>query len=352
MRVHPAGLGFFFRVGSVLTLFLAPGALSESATWRVPSQCPTIHAGLDSTSYGDTVLVAPGTYQLSDDPETWIAPGPGIRLVSEDGPDVTIIEFCEISTAIALYQCEGARVNGFTMRFGTSPGCLSPPVYTSGVECVDCTDVIVENCIIDGLGNGIYVRGSSSEWWKPVFRHNTIRSCGFGVYLENVIDSGRPYFQGNTITSCSYGAWVWDSSPMFRDNTIASCSFFAAEFYGHCGGGWDRNLIANNAGGIDIHADPPLAAPSFNGGWMPEDANDFLGNRGKAISFSHSPGDGFVMAIYNYWGTDCPESSLSFTGSVIFEPWVDSTHTQILNHTHCPGATEPTTWGAIKAMYR
>ena len=111
----------------IMLLLFSSAEIVWARTWHVPSECPTIHAGLDSASSGDSVLVAPGTYLKTDDPETWVHPGPGVRLVSEGGPDVTIIEFCSSSIGILLNQCEGARVCGFTVRFGSGPGCWNPP---------------------------------------------------------------------------------------------------------------------------------------------------------------------------------------------------------------------------------
>jgi hypothetical protein len=324
----------------------------QAKIWHVPSECPTIHAGLDSASAGDTVFVAPGIYSVSDDAETWIEPGPGVCLVSEGGPEVTIIEICNISTAVILRQCEGARVSGFTIRFGSSPDCLRPPVSTKAVRCTDCTDVVVENCVMEHLSYGIYVEGKSSQWWKPAFRNNVIRDCGWGIGVLNGIDAGRPYFQGNTITSCAAGADIMNSSPMFDGNTIAYSSMYAMYYMYHCGGSCYRNVIAHNAVGVRIYADPPLAAPDFNGSWELPKANDFFDNGPFDISYSHSPGQGFVMALYNYWGSKCPDSSAIFQGTVIFEPWVDATHEHVLNHSDCPNAAQPTTWGAIKAMFK
>jgi hypothetical protein len=83
-----------------------------------------------------------------------------------------------------------------------------------------------------------------------------------------------------------------------------------------------------------------------------EDANDFFDNGGYHISYSHSAGPGFVVAQYNYWGSECPDSAAIFSGTVVFSPWVDSTHTQGLNEDDCPDAAEPSTWGRIKAIFR
>lgn len=341
-------------VSSVLmgSFLLCSPKVLQARTWHVPSECPTIHAGLDSASYGDTVLVAPGTYLKTDDPETMIHPGPGVRLVSEGGPEATIIEFCNSSIGILLNQCEGARVCGFTIRFGSGPDCWFPPGPTEGVRCRDCTDVVVENCIMEDVSYGICVMGRSSQWWKPVFRNNVIRNCGPGIGVFDGIDAGRPYFQGNMITSCNCGAEIRNSSPMFDGNTITYCREYGMYYMYHCGGSCTNNVIAHNGMGVAIYADPPLAAPDFNGGWEPQHANDFFDNGGIDISYTHSSGQGFVMALYNYWGSRCPDSTAIFQGTVIFTPWVDSTHQQVLNHSDCPNATEPTTWGAIKAMFR
>lgn len=69
-------------------LFLALSPTAFAITWNVPTDAPTIQAGIDSASAGDTVLVACGTYYEHD-----IAMREGITLRSETGlPDCVVID--------------------------------------------------------------------------------------------------------------------------------------------------------------------------------------------------------------------------------------------------------------------
>jgi parallel beta-helix repeat protein len=324
----------------------------QARIWHVPSECFTIHAGLDSACYGDTVFVAPGTYLETDDPETRIDPGPGVCLTSEAGPELTIIEFCNTTPGISLTYCEGAQVSGFTIRFGSGPDCYVPPAPTEGIFCWNCTDLTVENCIIEGVSYGIYIEGSSSEWWRPVFRNNIIRNCAYGIGLFDVLDPGRPFFQSNVITECNYGTFIEDSSPNLESNEITHCRDYGMYYMGHCGGNCASNIIAHNEGyGVYVYGDPPLGVPDFNGGWQLDEANDFYDNGDYDIYYDHSAGQAFLLAPYNWWGGDCPDFSNKVHGEVIYEPWTNSNHTKVLNDDDCPGATEATTWGSIKAMF-
>jgi hypothetical protein len=321
-------------------------------TWHVPAECPTIHAGLDSASYGDTVLVAPGTYLKTEDPETWMHARSGVCLTSEGGPEVTIIEFCNSTPGIGFSNCEGARVSGFTVRFGSGPDCEHPAAPTEGIYFSNCTDAIVEDCVIENIDYGISVWGRSEEWWKPAVRNSIIRNCGTGILCVDTIDPGRPFFQGNIITQCGWGVWVEDGSPNFDGNEISYCTYKGMLYNGYCGGNCVRNTIAHNEGyGVYVYGDPPLAVPDFNGGWELQYANDFYDNGGYDLRYDHSAGQAFLLAPYNWWGGDCPDFSSKVHGEVIYDPWTNSNHTKVLNDDDCPGATEPSTWGSIKGMF-
>ncbi len=342
----------------VCTGILLSAAAASARTWYVlpdsTGDVPTITAGLDSASYGDTVLVAPGTYMIDEyDPGTWVYLRPGVSLVSEGGRDLTTIEFCHSRDSIVFQNCEGAHMSGFTIRSVSGPECEPPMAPGFAVFCYNCTDITIEDCIIEGEAYGLYVVGGSSEWWKPAFKNLVIRDCVYGIACYDVSGAGRPHFKGIQMTDCTMGADILDSSPLFESCEITYCSLEGMRYKGHCGGDlWKCQIAYNAGGGVTIRSDPPLAAPSFNGQWLPRDANDFHDNGSWDIWYEHSSPQSLVMATYNYWGSDCPDFTSKIHGTVRYSPWVDSTHTLIFTESDCPDVTEPTTWGAIKTLFR
>ncbi len=169
------------------------------------------------------MLVGPGSYMVADYTETSIFLKTGVALVGERGAEVTEILLCGIPVGIHLTDCEGARVSGFKVRHPYVPGCDIPMGGIWGIIVVGCTDVVVEDCILEDMAVGIEVRGESSEWWKPVIRNNVIRNCHTGILCDEVNEPGRPYFVGNTVTGCRWGVHVYDSEPNFDYCEITYC---------------------------------------------------------------------------------------------------------------------------------
>ncbi len=142
---------------------------------RVPSERLTIQEAIDAADYGDTVLVAPGTYSENIDFR-----GKTITVRSENGPDVTTIDGGSRNTVVRFTSGEGrdSALNGFTLQ--------------NGLEFFD--------------GGGIAVQNSSPTITNNVIRNN--RACsGAGIRIS----FGSPLIQGNTITGnnntiCSGGS--------------------------------------------------------------------------------------------------------------------------------------------------
>ena len=90
---------------------------ASAATHRVPSEYPTIQAGIDACASGDTVLVAAGTYSGQGNIELKFN-GLQCTLVGESGPALTIIDCNGAGKGINLRSdgASTAEVVGFTIR--------------------------------------------------------------------------------------------------------------------------------------------------------------------------------------------------------------------------------------------
>jgi hypothetical protein len=174
----------------VLVGMLAVSASAFAAVVHVPGDQPTIQAGIDAAAAGDTVLVAPGTYQGSGNTNL-VFGGIDRVLRSSGGADVTLID-CQLAA------------RGILMLGGESPATV--------VE-----GFTIRNGLLDDDGGAIYCHLADP----------TLRDCHF---IDNSADSGG-------------ALWISSGSPVvtgctFRGNDAGGNSTYA----GHGGAIWCANV--------------------------------------------------------------------------------------------------------------
>jgi hypothetical protein len=162
-----------YRIGCIVLLALLPhpaGQLNAASIIRVPANQTTIQAAINAAVNGDVIQVAPGTYV-----ENLNFLGKAIRVVSDQGPQVTIIDGNRAGTVVTFASGETSQsvLSGFTLRNGNataSPG---------------------------GSGGGVYVENSSPTILGNIITNNWGGADGGGIasYL------GSPIIQGNMITN-------------------------------------------------------------------------------------------------------------------------------------------------------
>lgn len=189
-----------------VTMFLAFMAifstLAMADTIHVPGDQMTIQLGIDAATNGDTVLVAPGTYNENID-----FSGKEIRLESEGGADVTVIDGQQSGSVVSITSGEGsgAILDGFTVRNGN--GTYNAEVggmCGCGIFCLNSSPRILNNIIKDcaftsslSVGGGI-----SSLFSRPEIRNNVIRnnSATYGGGISCLeCDSGTILIENNLI---------------------------------------------------------------------------------------------------------------------------------------------------------
>lgn len=158
------------RFQSIL-IFVASAAASVASgnTIKVPTDQPTIQAGINAASNGDTVLVAPGTYT-----ENISFIGKAITVTSTKGSAVTTIDGGRIAPVVTFTNGEGRKsvLSRFTLRNGTS----TAETYYSG--------------------GGVFVNGTSPTIANNVIQNNSACNSGGGIGVSD----GSPIIKNNTIT--------------------------------------------------------------------------------------------------------------------------------------------------------
>lgn len=154
------------RFLALYELFLGAWNPCGAVTIPVPSKYPTIQEGIDAAAFGDTVLVAPGTYTDYETrkigggfPETsCMFLKDGVHVMSEGGPGVTAIDLISIAgpqtaaiTAEELPSDE-TSVRGFTIE-GRDRGALGASIALNG-------NVTIQDCKFQNFQGGITSGGA------------------------------------------------------------------------------------------------------------------------------------------------------------------------------------------------
>jgi hypothetical protein len=309
---------------------------------RVPSEYATINAGLDVAVAGDTVLVAPGTY---DQFETrllgdgyWFSSVAFLRsdvaLVSEHGASVTTLRMDGAVAPPVVLRAYGetgtAYVEGFTVT-GTVAG-LAGLSFTWGGRCS------IRDCVFMDIGNGgssqIAVGGTGSDLEVYNCRFENIHgSVGSAIHQT----SGTLILEDSEFVNCTSGAMKlqYDSGfPHATGATIRRCRF-VDNVQTNGGGGaltvnsytsvliedcWFESNRATGGGAVSLAGATSVKMirnSTFVGNW----AGTYVGGAIYARSPVTVEGNTFYgnSALYDYpTGSDGSAVFLPGTGSRVF----------------------------------
>jgi hypothetical protein len=180
----------------------------------VPTEYNTIQAAIDSSTDGDTVLVAPGTYTGVGNRDLDFG-GADIVLLSTAGAELTTID-CQSQGAGLLFhngESSAARVEGFTI-YNASAG---------GIVCLAAGPSIV-NCVITGNSpSGVVCNQAAPTLSACIIAGNDSGGAGGGIYCYSASSPAivACVITGNRAATCGGGIYCSTSSPFIISSTIS-----------------------------------------------------------------------------------------------------------------------------------
>jgi len=175
----------------IYLILICVNTSTYAATIDVPSDQPTIQAGIDAAQNGDTVIVANGVYKGEGNVNIDFK-GKQITVKSENGPEETVINCLWIpNTRGFIFQNEETHssvLDGFTIRNGVQE-------FGGGIYCNNASPTI-KNSVISwnkaqrnegstGRGGGIYCFNSNAIIIDSTISNNIAEyTYGGGVYFD------------------------------------------------------------------------------------------------------------------------------------------------------------------------
>ena len=216
---------------AITILFLANVSL-HAATIHVPADQPTIQAGIDTASAGDTVLVACGTYYEHDivmksDVCLTGASDQSSCVVIDAQNDGCGISCDSLTAGTSVEKLTITNANGGGIRCVVSSSSFKLVTiknsHSSGFLCINSSPFI-QYCTFEenegGFGGGMYCIDSSPIIENCKFRNNWIETIGGGMYTQSsIIQLNECAFTGNR--AVAGGGLFCDTSIVNIDN----CTF-------------------------------------------------------------------------------------------------------------------------------
>ena len=194
-------------------LILATVSLN-AATIHVPSDQPTIQAGIDSAGANDTVLVAPGTYT-----ETLTYPLYRVIVLSSSGADFTFLYHPGGSETLVRIPIadSGSVFDGFTIS-GVSSG-------THVIHAVGQVDYfeIKNNRFLDlGISSNVIQGGGGAS---VLVSYNLFSN--FGLANVTTTQGGDCSFINNTVDSGGRGLAIYGPNATILNNIVVNVTGYA-----------------------------------------------------------------------------------------------------------------------------
>jgi hypothetical protein len=235
-------------VASCIPILLV-GSAAFSGTWTILEDglgdAPTIQAGIDASSEGDTVLVGPGRFIENIDFK-----GKGI-LVRGSGPHQTTLDGSEGGSTCVLFESGEGKdtvLEGFTITGGTGWFGVGGGILINRSEPIIRGNAIRENSAPSGNGGGAYLTGDDAVF-RPRLENNLLEGNeskanggGIGVFGTMAPEILNNDIVGNeTLEGDGGGIWLFhrvDGAVVIGNRII-------------------DNVAADHGGGILLSAQPP-----------------------------------------------------------------------------------------------
>jgi serine protease len=248
----------FGIVFALVALLICGSAVAS--TIKVPADQPTIQDGINAAVNGDTVLVAPGTYN-----ENINFNGKAIVVRSSGGPKVTIIDGGSLGAVVTFSTGEtnAAVLSGFTLQNGSGSG-----VYMNFASPVVKNNIIANNKA--DWGAGMYIGGASTaQVLRNTFIGNVASAGGGAIGL---FAAGSVRIENNRITKNNGGSqggafWIVNEADeiivqnvMYEDVASSGTEFYSLIPQSTTG----YRLINNTIVSTNPDADAAVVADGFN----------------------------------------------------------------------------------------